>query len=501
MSHFARFVRAACAVRTTSRRDVARLGISYAARADEFKFFCAQFATSFLERDVLKRGCVSRRDVSRRDVSQMSVSRRDVSQTSVSRCCGSRFAHSRVPDSRAPDSRLSRSELTTSVDAAPRFAGSRNALHSLFALLAICCGFVAFVAPRNAVAQESAIKWRTGLEFRQNCDEEIGFSWSGNPLRAALGRLSRERRVAMFLDRRVDPDQRMTFKVSDLSLEEAAERLADHLNIGVARVGPVIYFGPKDATSKVATVAAVRRAELTKALAGRTSRLQNSQPLRWPELSEPRELVRQLLREVNAKFDDDELVRLIPHDLWPAVDLPEMNWSDRLSLVLAGFDLTYALDFGAGRVTLAPMPDSIEFENNYAVKGTPARIVADLTTKVPNAKIKAQSGKINVVGPYESHELVERLLRGESVRRAQARTVLKTYTIKIENEPLGGVLRAIAQQLMIEFEFAPGTQEALQKRVTFEVDMVSLEDLIAAALRGSDLKYKIEPKRLQILAP
>ena len=75
--------------------------------------------------------------------------------------------------------------------------------------------------------------WNTGPRFQQQLQTTVGVSWRRNPMRAALARLAQSQRVAIFLDRRVDPDQPISFSVRDVPLETALEQLARQLGIVV----------------------------------------------------------------------------------------------------------------------------------------------------------------------------------------------------------------------------------------------------------------------------
>ena len=62
-------------------------------------------------------------------------------------------------------------------------------------------------------------------------------TWSGQPLRPALGDLARLQQTAVFLDRRVDPGQPMDFTQRDATLEDLLSRLAEQLDLGLGATG------------------------------------------------------------------------------------------------------------------------------------------------------------------------------------------------------------------------------------------------------------------------
>jgi len=61
---------------------------------------------------------------------------------------------------------------------------------------------------------------------------------SGNPLRAAITSLSQAQQVAILIDRRVDPGQKLELTLKDVPMESALQTIADRCGLGVSRLGP-----------------------------------------------------------------------------------------------------------------------------------------------------------------------------------------------------------------------------------------------------------------------
>lgn len=360
------------------------------------------------------------------------------------------------------------------------------------------CFWLAFATLRSAFAADEPIAWRTGAEFQKEWANPVGITWNQAPIRNALTSVSRTERIAMVLDRRIDP-QRTVNLAGDLEpLEIVCQRIAGKLNAGVCRVGPVVYFGPSSTTQKLATVAALRRAEVEALGASRKERI-GAKPFHWDTLAEPRTLVKNLAAELGLTVAEPND---LPHDLWPEQNLPPLVWSDRLTLVLAGFDLTFQIDEASNRLLIVPMPHEASLEKSYVVKGNANKVATDLIDKFPQAEIRAANGRVAVKGAYEDHELIERLVRGEKISRPQVVNRESVYTLRVENQPVGGVLRAIAERLKLSIDFAPDTHGKLEQRVTFSVDKVLIDDLLAASTRDTGLRHEIRDGRLLIrLAP
>lgn len=360
-----------------------------------------------------------------------------------------------------------------------------------------CCAILVFLAKSAVFCCAQDEKWSTGVEFETAWENPLSLTWEGNPLRPAISRLARQSRVAILLDRRLDPEQRLTLTIANEPLSLALQRIAAKVNAGVCRVGPVAYIGPNYLTDRLATVASLRRADIERLNPTRRSGLLSPKTLQWEELAEPRALVTALANE--ARFEPTELTKNVPHDLWPANRLPALAWADRLSLVLAGFDLTFELDEANNALRFVPLPASPLAVKTLSVRGSPTKVAAELAAKFPQVETRVVGAKLAVRGRWEDLEIVERLLRGERVERATVVPGPSNFSLEVAEQPAGVVVRHIAKQLMYTLDVAPGAEELLEKRVSFQADRLTLADLLRTVLRGTGLKAEIEGQRIRVL--
>src|SRR4051794_23494044 len=91
--------------------------------------------------------------------------------------------------------------------------------------LVIICGFL--LAAGAAIADQPPMR-KTGVAFRRQLDERVDITLQGRllPLREALDHLSSGYSVAIFLDRRIDPDQLVDYKARDTALETVVQQTA-----------------------------------------------------------------------------------------------------------------------------------------------------------------------------------------------------------------------------------------------------------------------------------
>lgn len=354
----------------------------------------------------------------------------------------------------------------------------------------------ALLVNRSAAAPS---EWRVGTALRQELDSEFLATWSGVPLRSLLSNVAKQRRVAIWLDRRVDPGRTIDFSPRDLTLRETLDQLAHQTLCYASLVGPVVYFGPVRSCENLATLAAIKRAEVQRVPRPRGAKLLAEKAWSWPERTEPRTLVEQLLDEAGVTARN--LPETVPHDLWPAQELPPLAWADRLTLVLAGFGLTYEFASDGSTVTFLPWPDEAVYEYTYAVKGDAAKAVDQLRSRYPRSELRAASGRVTVKGRFEDHEEIARALRGEKVvRTTKVGAGQRTFDINIQNQPLGPVAKTLAQRLGSEIEISPALQQDLDRLISLDVKMATAEDLWLAIGKAAGISVKVQGQKV-VLEP
>lgn len=250
--------------------------------------------------------------------------------------------------------------------------------------------------------------------------------WRAAPGRQAIERLATETQTPVWVDRRVDTRKELTLAAGDQSVARLLDDVATALGVGVAAVDNVVYVGPPDSAAALPTLAAQWRR-------GAPSALRERSVLRWPRLTEPRTLAAEIASSAGFRIENSES---IPHDLWAAGATPPLAAGDQLTLLCLGFDLRWAVaERGQKTIRLEPIDEA------------PSRTPKTLASLIGSKPAPA----------------------GET-----------RYTLRVVEQPIGPVLRQLAERLGLEFEVAvdPG---ALQGRVSFEVRQATLDELLEAA--------------------
>ena len=168
---------------------------------------------------------------------------------------------------------------------------------------------------------QSPPRWKTGKEFERALNAVVrDVVWSaGTSVRQAVTTLARTQGVAIMLDRRIDPESAIELSVHDVTLHDVIEQLAAQCDAAPCYLDDVAYLGPRVGLGDLPAVANDRRVEAQSCPRPVARRLLAERAWRWEELAEPRNLLEDLAREANVTIEG---VAELPHDLWPAMDLP-----------------------------------------------------------------------------------------------------------------------------------------------------------------------------------
>lgn len=354
-----------------------------------------------------------------------------------------------------------------------------------------------FCAAFASTLSAQEIAWKTGPALRKELQSPLSLVWEERAAREGLANLANNTGVAILLDRRLDPDRKLDLAVKDEPLQLVLLRVAEQVHGGVALVGSVVYLGPKETSTKLATVAAIRRQEVQPFANATKARLVRSQAWQWDELAEPRTLLLQLAEQGGVRVANADA---IPHDLWPAASWPAMPWTERMTLLLAGFDMTFEYADDGATIRLVPLPEELTIERTYTHRGDAQDAAAQLRRLTPAAKIAVSGQRLHVVASAEDHDKIDRLLKGERVPTTQVTPGEKRYTVTAENQPAGAVLKTVARQLGKELKYDPSITQKLRSNVSLSVKDAPLAELLGKTLGPLGLTYKLTDEALEIIA-
>lgn len=298
---------------------------------------------------------------------------------------------------------------------------------------------------------------------RRGPRQTAAIHWQGVPLGEAIGRLKPLFAETVFVDRRVDPELRVTLDIEASSAEQVVAAVAAEQGLGVARFGKVIYLGPATSAAQLKSVSAARAKAVSLLPTALRTSFASRRTLDWPRLAEPRSIVEAIATQSGWTIGNPEE---IPFDLWQAGKLPELNLTEQLTVLLAGFDLTFEVNADQRTINVVPQ--------------TPV-------------------GKLPV-GSVGSTVQAKATPKADATRPAKGK---QTFSLRVEEKPVGSVLKQLAAKLnwalQIDEEAIRAAGLSLDKRVSFSVEQADQEKLLEALLTPAGLEYKIDGNRVRVM--
>ena len=347
-----------------------------------------------------------------------------------------------------------------------------------------------------------ATSWATGPALQKQLGESVDIVLGENPLRRALEDLARNQNVAVLIDRRVDPSQKIEIALHQTPLKEALEAIAQKCGLGFSMVGPVAYFAPPQVARRVRTLVALRQEDVRRLQPAMVKIFMQQKPISWDDFSTPRELLEKLGSENGIEIAGLEQV---PHDLWAAADLPPLGLIERLTLIAGQYDLTFEVHADGIRFTLLPVPEHVELVRSYPAGRQAEATVKNFALLAPQARYQIAGDKIVVTGLIEDHERISaphRPAERNTTKSTDSDFTLKRYTLKVVEKPIGPLLKQLAAQLNLEIiiddKAAKLAGVSLEQRVSFSVKDATVDELLRAVLQQTRLKFVRRDTLVQI---
>lgn len=340
----------------------------------------------------------------------------------------------------------------------------------------------------------------------------VSITWQEVPLGTAITRLAETQAIAIWQDRRVDPNVTITLTAADQPLSDVFAALAQQSGAAVVPFAGVIYFGPQQTADELATLAALARQPLAKGPAATRTKWLKSQAWSFPRLSEPRRLLNELAAAADAKVQSGEQ---IPHDLWPARELPALAAIDRVVLLLAGFDLTCRVSKDGSELEVTPITRPVAIAQEYRVPSSRSAAFNAAVAELSDAKSTGERSRPTITARIEEHERLKAALTGHPTGAVAAAAAMRTasekkagsalddrrFTLTIENKPLAPALNQLAAQLNLQLEWdaaIPDTSAGRNVLASCRVEKVDLDGLLKALLEPAGFTFERQESRISI---
>lgn len=289
-------------------------------------------------------------------------------------------------------------------------------------------------------------------------------TWTAQPIRAVTDQLTRLAGKPVVLDRRLDPTTAITLVAAGEPCDDVLTTIATRAGGQAVHLAATIRIAPPAAAGRCLAAEQARSQELARLPQAQRRSLAEEAAWHWPAGSRPRDLVASAAAEAGITING---LDQIPHDHFPAADVPPLSLAERLDLILAHFDLRVAWSRSPSgsrpRGSIVPLPDAAS-----ASAGTAAH--------------------------------AERPSRSSTPRRPGTK---QAYTLRLE-APLDEALTAISRQLGLRLDLDAASLAARgiapREIARAEVRSASRDELLDAILGPLGLAWRIDEDTLRVWA-
>ena len=363
--------------------------------------------------------------------------------------------------------------------------------------LGLCLAQVPAAEPPDPVAR--------GGEFRKAWNNPVRAGFDKEPLRSALQQLCSTSGIAWVVDRRLDPDQRLSCSpAAAVPLSEFLPELLATIQADAVVVGDTVIVGPQQKIRWLRTLVEIQRNELH-ANAGSAKLVQSlglPRDLHWADLAQPRQLAVDLAQRAKVNLTGAEL---IPYDLWGSGDLIGVSTGEALTVLAWQYDLQLQWEAG-GKATLVPLQLPVSVTRLFPVLEANRKAAM---AQFPDLTTAAEGKSLRWTGRIEELEALDLWLKGGAKPRPNPRRPAgdwrtRKFTFQVENAPLIEVLKRLKEQgIPLDWDEDARVAAGVDLKHKLQIDLqgASAPEMLSAICDPADLKFAITEEGAVISPP
>lgn len=378
-----------------------------------------------------------------------------------------------------------------------------------FRCFRVCLLFLAIV-PAVAVADDTiaTAQFLHGSEFVRELDKPLSVTRDKAELRPLLQRLSVERRIAIALDRRIDPNLEIDAQLPAMTVRAAIEEIAARSGAILRVIGNTLIVGPDPNIGQLRTICALRDMELDDfqaAPGNQRSKLARKHTVAWDDLDRPADVVTRICELAELEVEG---LNLIPHDLWAQGVLVELTTAEALSWVLVQYDLAFAWTGTATGVRIVELtaPAAITIKHRVTIsKATALQRVRD---RFPDLDAQIENNWIVATGLVEQHDVIGALARGENPtpppKAVEFGALAKRrFTLRVVRQPASAVLTSLQKSgidLRIDAAALTAQKIDLNQRISLQLKQATIQEMLQAICEPAGATFEVDGEAIHIPA-
>ena len=344
--------------------------------------------------------------------------------------------------------------------------------------------------------QRNEITWLSKEALSEHNSLPISVMWRDAELKDRLMRFSTNQRVAIFLDRRIDPSTIINLTLNNVTTEQFLLEIAKQLEIGFCQIEDVYYLGPKETANSLASTSEL----LLKAANKFGKRTQ----LRWNRLGnlrtgtvvEPKQLLLEIAKSNEIEIDG---ISSLPHDLWSGLDLPASSLACRISLLLAGFNKSFQFSRTGKTIEIVDFTAPEQVTQTYRDLRDAASISKALKKEFKSLKFSTQRDSISITGPPDS--VGNAGIKAIEAQKPEMVTGSTTTFSLTTRAARGAIFATAAQRSQLKFSYDknnPAVSKALNEPVPIQAVNVTLNKLLEMTIADSPLTFEVTDSEIVV---
>lgn len=367
------------------------------------------------------------------------------------------------------------------------------ATHWLMVVTAVSTGFLSGLntSSTNLFGQDqkNGIAWLREKALSEHNALPVSVMWRDAELKDRLMRFSQNQRVAIFIDRRIDPSTIINLTSNQVTTEQFLLNVAQKAEIGICQIEDIYYLGPQ----KIANSLASTSESLLKAANKFGKRTQ----LRWnmskPLLTEAVVNPKQLLLEI-AKANDIQIdgINGLPHDLWSGLDLPASSLACRFSILLAGFDKSFQFKATGKTIEIVDFKPPQQVTRTFGNISDATSVSKSMRKEFKFLNFSARRDQITITGEPDSVGLAG--ARAVEYQKPEIVTGSTTTFSLTTRAPRGAIFATAAQRVQLKFTYDknnPPLSKALKEPIEIQAVNEPLNQLLEMTIQNSPLTFKV----------
>lgn len=358
----------------------------------------------------------------------------------------------------------------------------------------------------DAIAPEQLLH---GSEFVRELEKPLSVSREKAELRPLLERLSGERRIAIVLDRRIDPELTIDAQLPPATVRASIDEVARRAGAIVRVVGNTLIVGPDPNLGQLRTLCVLRGLELDEfgnALGGRRFQLAKTHAVSWDDLERPADLVQRIAEQAELNVAGLELV---PHDLWGHGTLVGMTAVETLSWVLLQYDLTFRwTDMGRG-IEVVPLTGNVAVTKELPVRRIkPDEALRRVRERFPDLQTQLNGRTLTATGLIEELDVIAALARGDNPDTAPrpvefGKLANRRLTLRVVRQPASAVLNSLKKNgidLRIDDAALKARTIDLSTKVSLDLKQATIADVMQAICEPAGATFRVDGETVHVPA-